>query len=304
MSISLCVTLYNEPLSFLDELYKQTRAQKKSFKEVIIFNDNPKRKITDLRFKIINTSRNRGPAYGRNVLAKNAKGEYLKFHDVDDWLHPNTCFELSKNLFYDIIFSNVSFEKNRKKNFSSPIIPFHQLKKIDLIKFSILFGFLTPSITFKKTFFKKISGFDKTIWQSEDFDIGIRAALARPSYKVINKCLESIRSRPDSRSKNVKEVFSWGFKVLCKNIKKIPQEYHSSCAEKSIEMGSKLFQNGFKKEAEKAFKFACQICKPNFSGRGLFFKFIASTINPFFAEQIAEKYRYLVPVKIRKIYKN
>jgi glycosyltransferase involved in cell wall biosynthesis len=302
LSISLCVTLYNEPLSFLDELYNQSKAQKKSFKEVIIFNDNPKRKITDLRFKIINSSRNRGPAYGRNVLAKLAKGKYLKFHDLDDWLHPSTCFELSKKLSYDIVLSNVSFGKKGKKNFSNPIIPFFELKKIDLIKFSILYGLLTPSITFKKSFFKKIAGFDETVWQSEDFDIGIRASLAKPSYKIINKCLESIRSRPNSRSKNIKEVYSWGTKVLQKNIKNISNEYHPAISKKAVEMGFKLYQTGFTKDAEDAFKFASSISCPDCTSRGAIFHFISLFLGPLNTERIARIYRYLVPLSLRQKY--
>ena len=87
IKISLLIPCHNAA-AFLPTLLEQARSQ--SFHEIICYDDgssdNSAAIAEEFGAQVIRNERNRGPGYARNRLMAAAKGDWIHFHDADDWM--------------------------------------------------------------------------------------------------------------------------------------------------------------------------------------------------------------------------
>lgn len=105
--VSIIIPTYNyhEKLSVqIESLLNQTYKKK----EIIIVNDNPKRKLkipSKENIKVINNKKNEGRGQSRNIGAREATGELLIFMDGNVVLHDKKTLE-KINRFYSVVKHN------------------------------------------------------------------------------------------------------------------------------------------------------------------------------------------------------
>jgi len=295
--ISLCITIYDEPLNIIQDIEKQAKKQKNKFFEILCFNDNPKRKMFSKYFHIFNSKKNRGPCFARNFLAKKSKGQYLRFQDADDWLHPKIVFEISKKakLMPDVIINNISKSETHKPKFKNKISCIDKITTSSFLNYAIHHGFHVPSFTFKRKFFFKIKGFDLRMKQSEDYELGLRVALSKPKFRKITKSLVCIRSRPNSRSTRHEEVYKFGILALIKHKKQLFRTARKETLDSLSKFCSVLIQKGFSKSANIGLKIISQERVTDFPHRSREFNKIALFLGLKNTEKLGIIYRALVP---------
>lgn len=68
--------------------------------------------VKDSRIRVFHSEKNRGVSAGRNTGLRNAKGAYIMFVDVDDWLRPDCLFRLYEDIQQeDVEIAGCSFIK-------------------------------------------------------------------------------------------------------------------------------------------------------------------------------------------------
>lgn len=127
--ISLVVSIYNGE-EYLERCMKSIYAQTFTDYEIILVNDGSTDNSLSLckayeakddRISVINKS-NGGLGSARNAGMAVARGEYITFPDVDDWIEPEMCAEmyaLAENGKYDVVIAGANNYSQELKLISS-----------------------------------------------------------------------------------------------------------------------------------------------------------------------------------------
>lgn len=143
---------------------------------------------SDLRFKIIHLSKNKGRGNARQVALENAEGDYLAFLDADDFYHPEKL-EWQVKAFHDypnIVLCSTgvgSFDKEYK------LRTFRGLLKNSYgnnYKSKLYPGF--PASCMIKLKIAQINSYDTILDVGEDNDF-IYKCLLNKDYYIVNKIL-------------------------------------------------------------------------------------------------------------------
>lgn len=152
----------------------------KNIKEVIVINDcstDGSLKILKeygSRIKLIDLKENRGVSYARNLGIEKATGDYITFVDVDDYIEPNTYFQMLSKIEKtdaDICICNYDeiFEENGKIVNSKYNLDFEELDNESVVK-KFLTDDISPAIwdkVYKTKLLKNIS-FENNLAIGED----------------------------------------------------------------------------------------------------------------------------------------
>lgn len=296
IKLTIGITYHNEG-ELLTECLNSIISQIDATVEILIYDDASTLKPQPFipshsAIRILKGEKNIGPAKGRNILLKEARGEYIHFHDSDDWFHKNWYEEVSQYFGkVDAVFSEVtSYRENRL--YVEKVMEVTRLKKQnDLLKFAIESFMLVPSGTYRKKILERMNGYREDLWQSEDWDFHVRLALLNPHFVVLEEPLIFIRVRKDSRSQNVEETALDTLKAIKLLKDSIPKSYYCYLADKTAFMGSKLFAIGNINQAREAFRFSQVLGPSNFHWRKNSFQIFAKLFGPIFAEKIGLFFR-------------
>ncbi|MSP19109.1 MAG: glycosyltransferase family 2 protein [Bdellovibrionales bacterium] len=306
-SLSILITYHNEK-ELLTECLRSLMGQLDPCDEILIYDDAsefpPQKYIPRGMFaRVFREEKNRGPAFGRNLLLSKARGEYIHFHDSDDWFADSWARRIRRLLIAspcDAIFTEVNSYRNGKQEGRDVV----GIKAIDspekLLPFCINHFMLVPTGTYRREVVEKIGGYREALWQSEDFDFHVRLANSGIKFELILEPLVSIRLRAESRSQNREEVLSDAVNSLRFLADEIPSQYHLTLAQKASKLGSDLFQHGFRRKAREAFRLAKRLGPATFEHRPPFYQKIASRWGQELAEWVALLYRVMIPEGLRK----
>lgn len=186
--ISVVIPVYNREKT-VKQSVESVLNQTVSDIEVIIVDDASKdnsvkivKEIQDNRVKIIELEENKGACVARNIGIKEARGEYIAFHDSDD-LWVNDKLEISLKVLKEKK-ADVVFTAFCRKYLSGRT---EKLPKYDLNQYEnkvreILWDnpITTPTLFGKSEVFKTLC-FDEEMPRFQDWDIGIRIA---EKYKI------------------------------------------------------------------------------------------------------------------------
>lgn len=188
---SVVIPLYNKA-HFIEASVKSVLQQDFENFELIIVDDGSTddslakvNQIKDPRIQLIQ-QKNKGAAAARNYGVEFAKSNWIAFLDADDVWKKNHLSELHKALQQfpeEVVFTTrLSIVQENKKEILA-IYNFPIGKKIKLLPYfenSVKSDLLnTSGILIQKVFFKKLGGFNETIYSGQDTDLFIRIGLQK-----------------------------------------------------------------------------------------------------------------------------
>jgi glycosyltransferase involved in cell wall biosynthesis len=92
MLLSLCIPAYNAE-KHLARLLSSVNAQTQPFDEVLVYDDASTDRTAAIAAeygsRVVSGRTNVGCSRGRNILAREARGEWIHFHDADDAMAPD-----------------------------------------------------------------------------------------------------------------------------------------------------------------------------------------------------------------------
>lgn len=294
-NISVLVTYHNEGILLERCLSSFTREQ---IREIIVCDDAstipPQPFIPDLPFpvRIITNEKNLGPARSRNRLLAEAQGEFVHFHDADDWVIPGWSKAVLQKIgeHADVVLTEVSSFR-QGKCVAKSVQDLRDLDEIesDLTAFALTHFILVPAGTYRRNLVKSMGGYPE-LWQSEDFYFHVKLLHQNPKLEIVLEPLVGIDLRQQGRSTNATEVWSSTLQAIRELSVELPANYGPHLSELAFQCGSMLFRNGAIEGAKDAFRFSFKVGRPKIEGRNLIFRAIARK-SPIMAERIARLYR-------------
>lgn len=144
-TIALCIPAYNAA-AHLPRLLQSAKDQRIPFDEILVYDDSSTDDTTKIAEQygatVITGNVNKGCSYGKNILARKTKCDWVHFHDADDDLLPEFTMEVNKWINtsgnrYDVLLLNfkyVDFESGKLLGMANHDIA--ELHK-DALKYSI-----------------------------------------------------------------------------------------------------------------------------------------------------------------------
>ncbi len=306
-SISILITYYNEK-ELLTRCINSLLSQTIPIYEILIHDDASKF-CADQYFepaphiRVIRSNSNRGPSAARNLLLSQARGNYIHFHDADDFFDSNWAEKVEskiKETDTDVVFTEV--DSYRHGNLHREKIL--DLKKIQngmsLVDFSLNHALLPLSGTYRRSLIKRLGGYREELWQSEDFEFHVRLALSEARFEIISRSLAFIDIRDDSRSQKQLEVWQWRLSALRLLFLDLPPQFYPTFIEALCATAHKLFELRDHHSSSLAYNLIMQLGTPRYSGRSLLFRLLAKFFGPFKTEIIGKSYRNFLPESVRR----
>ncbi|HBC47709.1 MAG TPA: hypothetical protein DEO84_02180 [candidate division Zixibacteria bacterium] len=266
--ISVIIPTYNSAV-YIEEALKSIFEQTYQDFEIIIVDDGS----TDNTRQILRKygeriqyifQANGGPSSARNNGIRKARGKYIAFLDADDrWLPTKLQKQLSiferNNTIGMVTTGACSFDEKGVFGYSTN-------KRATLMQGNIARNIFlhsnigTPTVLVKKEVFDKIGLFEENIRQSEDDNMWIRIA-ANYDVELIDEALIQVRNHPSRMTLNRTELLEsvqasidllktkYGEKVR----RSIESAVPIKLAHLQFAVGYGFYENGFYKEARKAF---------------------------------------------------
>lgn len=301
INISILITYFNER-ELLTSCLESLLAQTVKPDEILIYDDAsdhpPETFLPEgLIARVIRGERNVGPGAGRNILLKEATGDYIHFHDSDDWFHPNWCEAVCSQLMQtpvDVLFTEVTSSSSGLPDFNYPFMGFARFDdSTDLTSVAIRGALLIPSGTIRREKALHIGGFRTGLWQSEDKDFYIRLAASGVSWAVDVHPLICIRNRPDSRSKDKAKVWQDGLKCLEFASKELPKRYHQDIANAAAQCATQLLQIDQKESARRALTLVQELGGADYSWRNPGFRWFVRLLGAERAEHASSQWQWV-----------
>jgi len=306
-SLSILITYHNEK-ELLTECLKSLAGQLDPCDEILIYDDaseNPPQKYVPkgMFARVYREEACKGPSYGRNFLLNKARGEFVHFHDADDWFSESWARRIRRLMIStpcEAIFTEVSSYKDGKL-VAPEVLGLKEITSPDkLLPFCIEKFMLVPSGTYKRETVLKLGGYREALWQSEDFDFHVRMANTGVRFELIPEPLVCIRLRAESRSQKRDESLGDAVKALELLSTEVPSQYLPTLAKKAAKLGSDLFELGYRKKAREAFKLVKKLGPVSYDYKPAFYQKIADLWGQESAEWFALAYRAIVPEGVRK----
>lgn len=298
MRLTVGITYHNEGELLTRCLNSFWQQAAKPF-EMILFDDASSLRPEDfippeIPVKIIRSETNQGPGKGRNQILKEAQGDWIHFHDADDWVMPNWMEKVKERAQdSDLILTELKSFRGEEE-LASKVIGLKQIGEIEeLLRFAIQHFILPAAGTFKTEFARAIHGYRESLWQSEDWDFYIRLIQQNPRYQILTEPLCGIQVRSESRSQKQIETLSCVLQAILFLQKELPEKFKQDLADKAAWAGSRLFTLGERNLAREAFNLAQTLGPATFSDRKRFYRFIAQHYGQEVAEKTASLYHLL-----------
>jgi hypothetical protein len=309
MRLAVLITYYNEG-ALLRECLESVLSQPEPPDEVLVYDDastnRPDAHIPQgSRVRIVRATENHGPGYGRNVLLRETECEYVHFHDADDLFDPEWCHEVRAAIAReapDIVLTEIRSVRDGS-TVSERVLGIDELRDGgDLVRFGLRGSLLVPSTTFRRDLALSVGGFRprEVLAQSEDFDFHIRLAAAAKSFVVITRPLIIQRLRSGSHSADMESCWTSAVKAIELLSGSLPTEYRTDAADAAARVGSELYAIRSRRHAREAFSLARELGPPRYRHRPRLYRWVATMLGPFVAEQVATAYRLLIPERVRR----
>ncbi len=183
-------------------------------------------------------NQNRGASLSRNLGVTNSTYDFIAFLDADDWYLPDR-FQIDKQIFESIhdadgVYGATGFYYENTKTLDvKKLTTIREIKEPENLIFTLLDGkgdrFTTDAITFKRSFFMALGGFDDMLKLAEDTDLWMRASVkGRLVPGQINSPIAIRRVHDNNSFKRINHLTS---KILYKKLfkyflheKKVPKK--------------------------------------------------------------------------------
>ena len=295
--LSVLITYFNE-CELLTQCLETLLAQTKKPDEVLIYDDASSLRpehylLPGLPVRIVRGESNVGPGIGRNRLLAIASGDYIHFHDSDDWFHPEWWEVVSARLEEepcDVVFTEITSSASAQPQYENPIMGFAELgSDTNMVRYAIRNSLLVPSATIRKSSARTVQGFRNEMHQSEDKDFYIRLMASGVSWALETRPLICIRNRYGSRSKRAIEVWADGLKCLQLASKELSDLYAHDIANAAAQCATQLLWLDALNQARQAWKLAEQLGGADYEWRNPLFRRLVRLTGPELLERCSRK---------------
>ncbi len=190
LKISVIIPSYNPDLGTLMECLNAIYSSSLKPFEIILVDDGSTIKYPDeISFycRIIRNKTNMGPAYTRNVGAKEAKGDILCFIDSDVKIKPTTLSQIADKFSKTDIAAvqTVYSTFTPVENFISQYQNLYLHYNFKIVKEKYLSTFASHCIAIRKDLFFEVKGFDEEVKTASIEDEHLGTALYSKGYKIL-----------------------------------------------------------------------------------------------------------------------
>lgn len=230
-SVSVVMSIYNEPLHFVINSVNSLLNQTFQNLELIIIMDNPERTdiikyINDLSkrnssIKFFVNEENRGLVYSLNKALKFATGEFIARMDADDYsvesrIERELNYLITNNL--DLVGCNM-INMDYDNNLSKSVVRYPESHKSHLKQLKNRSTIPHPTWLGRKKVFDRLNGY-RDIEACEDYDFIIRLVSFNFKVGVLQEPLLYYRINPYGISHSKRAFQKISFYYLCNNYKK------------------------------------------------------------------------------------
>ena len=212
--VSILIPCYNAEAT-IGEAIRSALAQTYDAKEVLVVDDGSSDKSLDIirsfeqspGFKWTHT-KNRGGNAARNLLIRQAEGEYVQFLDADDVLYPSKVAMQAAQLdegvdivFCDYVERPAGGQREHRVALPPPLS--------DLIAYVIRNSIWTSVPLHRRVHLTEAGGFDESLTCCQEYELHTRLAMS--SWRTcihVDRPLACRRRMPGSVSSNERKVFT------------------------------------------------------------------------------------------------
>ena len=202
---SLLVPCYNAE-KYIDKFVSNINALQRPFDEIIFYDDCSTDRtyqiISSFGYSVLKGEINRGAGFARNQLSKAATGNYIHFHDIDDFLSPDylsKTAEIAEKTGCDVILCNVDWFNEEQQLLIS-----WKYSNVLIQENPIIYTISNPiggiNGLYLRSKFEETGGFNETfrIWEDADLHVKLAASLAQ--FYIIEEVLSYSIRYPTSAS--------------------------------------------------------------------------------------------------------
>jgi glycosyltransferase involved in cell wall biosynthesis len=300
-TISVLITYYNER-EMLTECLESLLANTELPDEILVYDDASDYPAQDYvpdhpLIRVVRGEQNCGVVCARNTLLERAAGDYLHFHDADDWFMP-TWTEAVRRAAASNPDLIITMGDHRYENGTQEPLR-HMAKHLDLLcadfkQFSFESNLNTICLTFHRRLVEKVGGVRTDgIIGAWDFYFGALLAYEAQRAEVLKERLFIVRERRgslsiDSQRRSRPRIEIGRMQALMELSTLYPQ-WSSRFADRIANQAWALIPIDRKASAE-GFAFAYRLGRPTYSWMGQPWRAIAHTLGPITAYRLFRIY--------------
>lgn len=239
--ISVLVSIYNEKPSEIQEAFQSVFRQTYTNFEVVVINDNPKRKeeieklfrqddLRDSRVKLYHNEENIGLALTMNRASELASAQYLVRMDADDICEHNRFEVIVSEMLdgdYNLVCSRFSFIDEDGKSLDK-VSPYLGDERLDaaIKKWNVIHH---PTVIMRREAFEK-AGKYRNYPCSQDYDLWLRMMETSGKMHMVDAILLKYRVRGNSISvsKSMQQLYTIEYiKKLAKQRERLGKDDYS-----------------------------------------------------------------------------
>lgn len=304
--ISVLVTYHNEGEKLtrcLDSIVRQ----RPPIDEILVHDDasslRPEPYLPDdPRIRVLRSEPNVGPAVGRNRLLAASSGDYVHWHDADDWLEPGWAEAMQAQLrdAPELVYCEVRAVDEQGVEVAGRVLDVPTLKSEQQpLAYALRNSLLVPSSLIARTLLQRVGGYREDLRQSEDYEFNLRLLGAEPRLALVETPLVTLEWRKDNRSRvEVGRVYQDAFAILGGVVAAQPG-YKRLAAEAVAGFVVRLLDKGELEVAREGVRLTRAWGPPDFRHFGRAYRLLARWFGQIGAWRLTRTYQRLVPRQLR-----
>lgn len=261
-SLALLVPCYNAE-NYIEKFISHLAKLNGTFDEIIFYNDGSSDQTLEILKQTghlyFTSSENKGPGFGRNTLFKNAKSNYVHFHDIDDEFDEDFIVAIKTAIDKenpDVIIGNADWINSNTRE----LVIKYRYNAEELTEDPLAYLISHPlgiiNTVYRRNSLLKVNGFNEKINCWEDSDLNIRLATTDFKFYCIDKTIAYSIRHNTGISSNQNWCWSCRLEFLIKYLESFPEKYRENILNELATCALNLYYHQNKEKFRKAVKYS------------------------------------------------